>query len=498
RADSGLAPVRNVRRRAHIQQPVADQRGGGLPVSAFLPYADGSVPAGTTAHERRNIATEIPGWISENCIQCNRCSFVCPHAVIRPAVLTEEQLSLAPEGIRSLPLTGIDNRYFSIVISEVDCTGCGACAAACPGRQGKKALEMHPVQGGSPAAGISGDTLAQRCFDYAKRLPSQREAARRFGFNTLKGSQFLRPFLEFSGACAGCGETPYVKLLTQLFGPELYLANATGCSSIWANSSPSCAYCLDENGRGPAWSNSLFEDAAEFGLGMVLAGEAARSPMTCWVIGGDGWAYDIGFGGLDHVLSTGKNINLLVLDTEVYSNTGGQVSKATPLGATAKFLSGGKKTRKKDLAAMAMTYGNVYVAQIAFGADPAQTVRALSEAAAYDGPSLVIAYATCIAHGIRAGLGSSAEEMKKAVDSGYFHLFRFHPLLKEQGKNPFVLDSKEPVLNYRDFLAGEIRYDSLRRDHPEQAEQLFQEAARQAGERYARLKRLETFYAPET
>ena len=486
-----LSYVRN------IQQPVTDQRGSSLPVSAFLPYADGSVPAGTTAHERRNIATEIPNWIPENCIQCNRCSFVCPHAVIRPAVMTQEQLSAAPEGMKSLPLTGLDNRFFSVVVSQVDCTGCGSCAANCPGRQGKKALEMHPVQEDSPAAGILGDTPAQRCFDYAKHLLPSREAALRFGPDTPKGSQFLRPFLEFSGACSGCGETPYVKLLTQLFGPDLYLANATGCSSIWGNSSPSCAYCLDEEGHGPAWSNSLFEDAAEFGLGMALAGEVSGRPLTYWVVGGDGWAYDIGFGGLDHVLSTGKNINLLVLDTEVYSNTGGQASKATPLGATAKFLSGGKKTRKKDLASMAMTYGNVYVAQIAYGADFGQTVKALSEAAAYDGPSLVIAYATCIAHGIRAGLGSSAEEMKKAVDSGYFHLFRFHPLLKEQGKNPLVIDSKEPTLDYQSFLEGEIRYDSLRRSRPEEAEELSRIASAQAKERYRYLKGLEALYAPK-
>lgn len=480
----------------NIQQPVTDQRGDTLPVSAFLPYADGYTPPGSTAHERRNVATESPEWIPENCIQCNRCSFVCPHAVIRPAVLDEEQLADAPQGMKSIPMTGSDKHSFSIVISQVDCTGCGSCAAVCPGKQGKKALEMRPIQGDSPAAGITHDTLAQQCFDYAKPLLPNREAAEKFGPGTVKGSQFMRPLMEFSGACAGCGETPYVKLLTQLFGPDMYIANATGCSSIWANSSPSCAYCLDGEGHGPAWSNSLFEDAAEFGLGMLLAGETSDSSMAYWVIGGDGWAYDIGFGGLDHVLSTGKNINLLVLDTEVYSNTGGQASKATPMGATAKFINGGKTSRKKDLASMAMTYGNVYVAQIAFGADFNQTVKALTEAAAYDGPSLVIAYATCIAHGVRAGLGSSAHEMKKAVDSGYFHLFRFNPLLKEQGKNPFILDSKEPSLDYQEFLAGEVRYDSLLRAHPEQAQCLFEEAALMAKKRYRYLKRLEALYAP--
>ncbi len=484
----------------NIQQPVTDQRGNQLPVSAFLPYADGNTPPGSTAHERRNVATEIPEWIPENCIQCARCSFVCPHAVIRLAPMDGIQADNAPEGMPGIPMTGLVNHTFSIVISQVDCTGCGACAAVCPGKQGRKALEMHPAQ--------SFNAFAQQCFDYAKQLLPCKEGVEKFGVHTLKGSQLRRPLMEFSGACAGCGETPYVKLLTQLFGPDIYIANATGCSSIWANSAPSCAYALDENGHGPAWSNSLFEDAAEFGLGMLLAEEVRQErepsakdstqavPSAPWVIGGDGWAYDIGFGGLDHVLSTGRNINLLVLDTEVYSNTGGQVSKATPLGSTAKFLSGGKTTRKKDLAAIAMTYGNVYVAQIAFGADFNQTLKALTEAVSYDGPSLVIAYATCIAHGVRAGLGSSSHEMKKAVDSGYFHLFRFNPALREQGKNPFLLDSKEPTLEYRDFLEGEIRYGALMRSRPEEAAELFAEASRLAKERYEYLKKLEAFYAP--
>ncbi|MCM1058299.1 MAG: pyruvate:ferredoxin (flavodoxin) oxidoreductase [Firmicutes bacterium] len=502
----------------NIQQPVTDQRGDRLPVSAFLPYADGSTPSGSTAHERRNVATEIPVWIPENCIQCARCSFVCPHAVVRPAPMDEIQSANAPKGMPRIPMTGLVNYEFSIVISQVDCTGCGSCAAVCPGKQGKKALEMQPVR-------EEGLTFAQKCFDYAKSLLPCKEAVEKFGVHTLKGSQLCRPLMEFSGACAGCGETPYVKLLTQLFGPKIYIANATGCSSIWANSAPSCAYTTDEKGFGPAWSNSLFEDAAEFGLGMLLAeevrqadSEAADSrtkadgadsttadpaascsgslPSAPWVIGGDGWAYDIGFGGLDHVLSTGRNINLLVLDTEVYSNTGGQVSKATPLGATAKFISGGKTSRKKNLAATALSYGNVYVAQIAFGADFNQTLKALTEAVAYDGPSLIIAYATCIAHGVKAGLGSSSHEMKKAVDSGYFHLFRFHPALREQGKNPFILDSGEPSLDYQDFLDGETRYGALKRFRPEEARTLFEEAARQAKARYEEFKKLEAFYAP--
>ena len=476
----------------NIQQPVTDQRGNELPVSAFLPYADGYTPPGTTAHERRNVTTEVPVWKPENCIQCNRCSFVCPHAVIRPAVLKKNGSRQIPEGMPTLPMAGMEDHTFSIVISDVDCTGCGTCAAVCPGKQGNKALEMVP---------IAEHEEKQQYFDFGKPLLPCPEAAEKFKTDTFKGSQFLRPYLEFSGACAGCGETPYVKLLTQLFGNRMFIANATGCSSIWANSAPSCAYNVDEEGKGPAWSNSLFEDGAEFGYGMLLAQEAAAkrgegTDTVQWVIGGDGWAYDIGFGGLDHVLASGRNINLLVLDTEVYSNTGGQASKATPTGSTAKFASGGKTTRKKDLASMAMTYGNVYVAQIAMGADFNQTLKAFTEAAAYPGPSLVIAYATCIAHGIRSGLGSTPHEAKKAVDSGYFHLFRFNPLLKEEGKNPFTLDSGEPKLNYEEFLDGEIRYDVLKRQKPEEAERLFAQAEKQAKERYEYLKRLTALYAP--
>ncbi len=498
-----------------IQQPVTNQRGNLLPVSAFLPYADGYTPPGSTAHERRNVATEVPQWKPENCIQCNRCSFVCPHAVIRPVVMDQTQAMEAPAGMPQVPMLGLADHTFAVTISYVDCTGCGSCAGVCPGRQGQKALEMCPV---------NHHQEKQVYFDYGKHLLPARDALEKFKPDTIKGSQFLRPLLEFSGACAGCGETPYVKLLTQLFGSRMYIANATGCSSIWGNSAPSCAYALDDKGHGPAWSNSLFEDGAEFGYGMLMAQEAAArrqknaavlpghqpdapavpagtgapsAPTIQWVIGGDGWAYDIGFGGLDHVLASGKDINILVLDTEVYSNTGGQASKATPLGSTAKFLSGGKQTRKKDLASMAMTYGTVYVAQIAMGADFNQTLQAIREAAAYPGPSLVIAYATCIAHGIRSGMGSSAHEEKKAVDAGYFHLFRFNPALKEKGQNPFTLDSGEPHLDYQEFLEGEIRYGVLQRYQPEQARELFQKAAAQAKERYRYLKRLVDLYAPE-
>ena len=504
-----------------IQQPVTDQRGNELPVSAFLPYADGYTPPGSTAHERRAVATELPLWKPENCIQCARCSYVCPHGVIRPAALDAETLAGAPEGLETIPMFGVEGCSFAITVSPSDCTGCGTCAAICPGKQGKKALEMTPAEqwrDGLQQAPSEADpfTRCQNIFDYCKPLLPSAKALAQFGPGTQKGSQFLRPLMEFSGACAGCGETAYVKLLTQLFGPRMYIANATGCSSIWGNSAPSCAYALDGEGHGPAWSNSLFEDAAEFGYGMLMAQEAAarRSkepaagaaagshghdalPTIQWVIGGDGWAYDIGFAGLDHILASGSDINILVLDTEVYSNTGGQASKATPTGSTAKFAAGGKKTRKKDLASMAMTYGNVYVAQIAMGADLNQTIKAITEAAAYPGPSLIIAYATCIAHGVRAGLGSTPHEAKKAVDAGYYHLFRFNPSLKTQGKNPFTLDSGEPRLSYEEFLDGEIRYDALKRYHPRQAQELFGLAAAQAKERYRYLKRLISLYEPE-
>lgn len=475
---------------AKLQKHIARQEGNQLPVSAFLPYADGSTPSGTTAHERRNVATEIPVWIPENCIQCNLCSYVCPHAVIRPAVMTDTEKQAAPEGMKSLSMTGVPNDYhFSITVSEVDCTGCGSCAGVCPGKMGKKALAMTPIHEKEEC---------QEYFDYGKSLPKKPEIQEIFKENTVKGSQLRRPLLEFHGACAGCGETTYPRLITQLFGERMYIANATGCSSIWANSSPSAAYTVTPEGKGPAWSNSLFEDAAEFGYGMLLANQTIRpgQKLSHWIFGGDGFAYDIGFSGLDHVLASGKNINILIMDTEVYSNTGGQASKATPVGAYAKFASGGKTTRKKNLALMAMTYGDVYVAQIAMGADYNQTLRAILEAESYDGPSLLIAYSPCINHGIKAGMGSSQHEEAKAVKTGYFHLFRYNPALKKEGKNPFILDSKAPTLEYEEFLNGETRYTALMQSEPEKAKELFKRAQEDAMARYEKLLRLQKYYEP--
>lgn len=562
----------------NIQKPVTAQKGNSLPVSAFLPYVDGAFPHGATAHERRNVTTEIPVWKPENCIQCNRCSYVCPHAVIRPFVMDSQEKKDAPEGMPTLPMSGVPEYEFAIGISMVDCTGCGSCVGVCPGKKGEKALEMCPVKEHEER---------QQYFDYGKALPLKPEVLEKFKPETVKGSQFKRPLMEFSGACAGCGETPYARLVTQLFGERMYIANATGCSSIWANSSPSTAYAVNACGQGPAWSNSLFEDAAEFGYGMLSAQKAVRenlkgrvsamlcalskeqdsdaasgmqtvtaskteklkaaaenwlatfsdkrqnrlasaqiisamnkaaeeadgaagmtaqicrelladkdffSPKSQWIFGGDGWAYDIGFGGLDHVLASGEDINVLVFDTEVYSNTGGQASKATPTGAFAKFAGGGKERRKKDLAGIAMSYGYVYVAQIAMGADFNQTIKALTEAESYDGPSLVIAYSPCISHGIRAGMGSSQHEEAKAVKAGYYHLFRYNPQLKSEKKNPFILDSKEPSLAYEEFLAGENRYDVLKRMYPEHAEELFHRAENNARERWEYLKRLEKLY----
>ncbi len=550
--DDTLLPDREEVERfvCQIQKPVISQEGDRLPVSAFTEIADGSVPSGTAAHERRNVATEIPVWKPENCIQCNRCSFVCPHAVIRPAVMDAKEAAAAPEGMAMLPVTGADQYRVSMIISEEDCTGCGSCAAVCPGKQGEKALEMCPVHEHSEH---------QKYFDYGKSLSEKPELVEKFGIGTVKGSQYKKPYLEFHGACAGCGETTYPKLVTQLFGERMYIANATGCSSIWGNSYPTTPYTVNRKGQGPAWANSLFEDAAEFGYGMVLAEETIRerlrervdalrqdteeaelkkacgewlstyddfykngpasetliqtlsqskSPMagtllserdflskkSKWVFGGDGWAYDIGFGGLDHVLASRKNINVLVFDTEIYSNTGGQASKATPLGATALFAAGGKRTRKKDLAGMAISYGYVYVAQIAMGADYNQTVKAIQEAERYDGPSLLIAYAPCISHGIRAGMGSSQREEDKAVKAGYFTLFRYNPALREKGENPFLLDSGEPSASYREFLEGEIRYTALERTKPEVAERLFADAEEHSRNRYRYWKRVSEMY----
>ncbi len=473
----------------NIQYPVNAMKGGELPVSAFIPYVDGRMPSGSSAHEKRDFAVELVQWLPQNCIQCNRCSYVCPHAVIRPAVLDDDELKKAPEGMESIPMNGMPGKHFSIVVSARDCTGCGSCVGVCPGMKENKALIMKPL--------LEYDKEKhQKEFDYAMTISEKPEVIEKFKIGTVKGSQFKKPLLEYSGACAGCGETPYAKLVTQLFGERMYIANATGCTSIWANSTPSTAYSAYPDGRGPAWSNSLFEDAAEFGYGIYLAENikeqercrnakevsagkrfndneddnkklgynniekenAVSKKKSVWIFGGDGWAYDIGYGGLDHILASGENVNILVFDTQVYSNTGGQASKATPKGAYARFASGGKKTPKKKLAAIAMTYENVYVAQVAMGADYEQTVKAFTEAESYDGPSLVIAYCTCIAHGIKAGMGSSQAEEKKAVAAGYWELFRYNPALKEQGKEPLIIDSNPPTIPCEEFLAGEIRY----------------------------------------
>ena len=537
----------------NIQSKVNAQEGNSLPVSAFKDYVDGTTPSGSSAYEKRGIAVDIPVWIPENCIQCNRCAYVCPHAVIRPAVMTEEETAAAPEGIQTLPMTGMPDYKFSIAVSAYDCTGCGSCEDVCPGRKGAKALAMENMEA---------NVGLQKYFDYASAIPAKADVVEKFKENTVKGSQFKQPLLEFSGACAGCGETPYAKLITQLFGDRMYIANATGCSSIWGNSSPSTPYTVNEKGQGPAWCNSLFEDNAEFGYGMMLAQKALRSGLkekventmestdnaevkeACkgwldtfeigalngtatdklvaalqndnselskeivnnkdflskksqWVFGGDGWAYDIGFGGVDHVLASGQDINIMVFDTEVYSNTGGQSSKATPTGAVAQFAAGGKEVKKKDLASIAMSYGYVYVAQIAMGADYNQTVKALAEAESYPGPSLIIAYAPCINHGIKGGMSKSQLEEERAVKAGYWHNFRYNPTLKEEGKNAFLLDSKAPTGDYQEFINSEVRYTSLKRTNPEKAEQLFAEAEQQAKERYDYLSKLVTLYGGE-
>ena len=537
----------------NIQAKVSAQEGNTLPVSAFVEYSDGTTPSGSAAYEKRGIAVDIPVWNPDNCIQCNRCAYVCPHAVIRPVAMTEEEAAAAPEGTKTLPLTGMkDPAYkFAIVVSALDCTGCGSCANVCPGKKGAKALTMLNMEENQDC---------QAAFDYAVELPDKEDVIEKFKENTVKGSQFKQPLLEFSGACAGCGETPYAKLITQLFGDRMYIANATGCSSIWGNSSPSTPYTMNAKGQGPAWANSLFEDNAEFGYGMLLAVKALRGGLkdkVCalaetsegvkaaaeewvatyntgaangaatdkliaaleadgsdaakdilkdkdflakksqWILGGDGWAYDIGFGGVDHVLASGEDVNILVFDTEVYSNTGGQASKATQPGAVAQFAAAGKEIKKKDMASIAMSYGYIYVAQISMGADFNQTVKALAEAEAYPGPSLVIAYAPCINHGIRKGMSKSQTEEELAVKSGYWHLFRFNPALKEEGKNPFSMDSKAPSEDLMQFLEGEVRYSSLKRANPQRAEKLFAKNAQYNAERYDYLNRLTALYAPE-
>ena len=537
----------------NIQSKVNAQEGNTLPVSAFKDYVDGTTPSGSSAYEKRGIAVDVPVWQPENCIQCNRCAYVCPHAVIRPVALTEEEAAAAPEGMKTLPMTGMPNYKFAIVMSAYDCTGCGSCANVCPGKKGAKALAMENMEAN---AGL------QKYFDYGVELPAKADVVEKFKENTVKGSQFKQPLLEFSGACAGCGETPYAKLITQLFGDRMYIANATGCSSIWGNSSPSTPYTVNAKGQGPAWGNSLFEDNAEFGYGMLLAQKALRDGLKAkvedvvangeneavkaagqewldtfssgilngpatdklvaaleacgcekaqailkdkdflakksqWVFGGDGWAYDIGFGGVDHVLASGQDINVMVFDTEVYSNTGGQSSKSTPTGAVAQFAAGGKEVKKKDMASIAMSYGYVYVAQISMGADFNQTVKAIAEAEAYPGPSLITAYAPCINHGIKKGMSKAQTEEELAVKCGYWHNFRFNPALKAEGKPAFTLDSKAPEGDYQEFLNGEVRYNSLMRSNPEKAKRLFAKNESEAKERYAYLNKLITLYGSE-
>ena len=531
----------------NIQAKVNAQEGNSLPVSAFTEYVDGTTPSGSSAYEKRGIAVDIPVWQPENYIQCNRCAYVCPHAVIRPVALTEEEVANAPEGLETIDMVGMPGLKFTMTVSAYDCTGCGSCANVCPGKKGEKALVMKNMEENAGK---------QDFFDYGREIPVKPEVVAKFKETTVKGSQFKQPLLEFSGACAGCGETPYAKLITQLFGDRMYIANATGCSSIWGNSSPSTPYTVNEKGQGPAWSNSLFEDNAEFGYGMLLAQKALRNGLKAkvesvaaseaaseevksackewldtfncgatngtatdnlvaalegadcevckdivnnkdflakksqWIFGGDGWAYDIGFGGVDHVLASGQDINIMVFDTEVYSNTGGQSSKSTPTGAIAQFAAGGKEVKKKDMASIAMSYGYVYVAQIAMGADFNQTVKAIAEAEAYPGPSLIIAYAPCINHGIKKGMSKAQTEEELAVKSGYWHNFRFNPA----AENKFTLDSKAPTEDYKEFLNGEVRYNALARMNPERAEELFAKSEEAAKERYAYLNKLVTLY----
>ena len=528
-------------------QPILAQEGDKLPVSKMS--ADGTVPTGTTQYEKRGIAIDVPTWIPENCIQCGRCSLVCPHACIRPFVLNAEEEANKPEGFVTKPAgKDMPGMTYRMQVSPLDCTGCGNCVDVCPAKN--KALEMKP---------FAESHVDQKNWDYAINLPDKEFDVKR---NTVKGSQFLRPLFEFSGACAGCGETPYVKLLTQLFGDRMIIANATGCSSIYGGSAPTVPYTKNDKGQGPAWANSLFEDNAEFGYGMLLASKQRRQNLkdtvekliavewtdadvkaagqewldnfdsaegsrkagdklvaackdaicegcecdacvlarkvvadadqlvkpSVWVFGGDGWAYDIGYGGLDHVLAMDENVNVLVVDTEVYSNTGGQSSKATPTGPIAKFAAAGKRTKKKDLGMMAMSYGYVYVAKVAMGADPNQLLKAVTEAEAYNGPSLIIAYAPCINHGIN--MGKSQAEEKKAVEAGYWPLYRYNPDLANEGKNPFQLDSKDPKASFQEFILGETRYSALKKQFPDVADELFARAEKEASEKIDYYKKL--------
>ncbi|MBR2341650.1 MAG: pyruvate:ferredoxin (flavodoxin) oxidoreductase [Clostridia bacterium] len=460
-------PLTNVKDKyyANFIEPILTLQGDTLPVSAF--NADGSVPTATSRFEKHGVAYLIPEWIAENCIQCNQCSFVCPHACIRPFVLDETKET--PKSFVTRTAIGMKGLKFRIQVTPHDCMGCGICANVCPAKN--KALVMKPSTEMKDKEGAN--------WEFALNLPKADTSV--FKRESVKGSQFEQPLFEFSYACAGCGETPYVKLLTQLFGERMLIANATGCSSIYGGSAPTCPYAINAQGKGPAWANSLFEDNAEFGFGMRLASLARNEQdKSVWIIGGDGWAYDIGYGGLDHVLSRSENVNILVLDSEVYSNTGGQASKATSLGATARFASAGKPFPKKKLALMAMTYGNVYVAQVAMGANKQQLVTALTEAERYEGPSLIIAYSPCISHGIN--MSNCMEEERLAVDSGYWHLFRFNPLLKSEGKSPFILDSKAPSVPLKEFLLAENRFAALYKSYPDRAERLFKQAEKESRE----------------
>src|SRR5680860_297210 len=527
----------------NILIPMNRQEGDHLPVSAFVGREDGTFPMGTSAFEKRGIAVNIPCWIAENCTQCNQCSYVCPHAAIRPVLINKEEIKNAPASFVSIAAIGTKDLNFSIAISAYDCTGCGNCEQVCPSKQ--KALVMKPLET---------QHELNYLWNYALTLLPKVNPLNPL---TVKGSQFEQPLLEFSGACAGCGETPYAKLVTQLYGERMMVANATGCSSVWGASAPSMPYATNLRGHGPAWGNSLFEDNAEYGLGMLLGVKQLRAKLAqditeaaefkigsefkaaCedwlvnidqgentrdradklitlleknkgndpllneiykkrdfmvkrsqWIFGGDGWAYDIGFGGLDHVLASGQDLNVLVFDTEVYSNTGGQSSKSTPTAAIAKLAASGKRTKKKDLGMMAMSYGYVYVAQIAMGADKNQTLKAIAEAEAYEGPSLIIAYAPCINHGLKVGMGCSQLEAKRAVESGYWALYRYNPRLKEAGKKAFALDSKEPTMNFQEFLMGEVRYSSLKKKFPELAEALCEKTEKEAADRLESYRRL--------